>query len=228
MAILIKLPKINLLGKIWGFSGGSILVKSTCHTETVSLTLGQEDPWGREQNSPTSLPENPQRQIPGLHLGAHKEWHGLLTDTTGKTEQEMIKAKVLNHLLLTGTDGLAQHSPIRQHLLHCPQSAHVLSWPGLQVALRYWVGKESTMLRSDRCDLTPYGFRRSLGGIALPPALLPSGLYVESLVGCNWYNAELILNWARTPYVSFIIAVMWHERNALKYLLLYYCCVKSL
>ena len=28
MAILIKLPKINLLGKIWGFSGGLVVKKN--------------------------------------------------------------------------------------------------------------------------------------------------------------------------------------------------------
>ena len=67
MAILIKLPKINLLGKIWGFSGGSVVKKkSTCHTGDPSLIPGSGRSPGEGNGNPLqySCLENP------MHRGA--------------------------------------------------------------------------------------------------------------------------------------------------------------
>ena len=57
MAILIKLPKINLLGKIWGFSGGLVVKKNPpAIQETRVWSLGQEDTLEKEMATRSSIP----------------------------------------------------------------------------------------------------------------------------------------------------------------------------
>ena len=82
MAILIK-PKINLLGKIWGFSGGSV-VKEKIH---LLYRRPEFDPWVRKipwrrkwQPAPVFLPgeSHAQRSLVGYSPWGQKEltWTG--------------------------------------------------------------------------------------------------------------------------------------------------------